>query len=106
MPPLAVRTTLALVLCVGGSACGARTLDEGTAGPVKADAATVWPPVVVQPGFFQAEGSPIMSGESYSYEYLDFVEVIGVMTQCKPENWKAALALIEQELRRNAEVGW
>ena len=54
----------------------------------------------------KAEGSPIMSGESYSYEYLDFVEVVGVQTQCKPENWKAALALIEQELRRGLQFGF
>ena len=54
----------------------------------------------------KAEGSPIMSGESYSYEYLEFVEVIGVMTKCKPENWKAALALIEQELRRGIQFGF
>lgn len=54
----------------------------------------------------KAEGSPIMSGESYSYEYLDFVEVVGVQTQCKPENWKPALALIEQELRRGLQFGF
>lgn len=52
------------------------------------------------------ENSPIMSGESYSYEYLDFVQVIGVQTQCKPENWKGALSMIEQELRRALKFGF
>ncbi|MBX7210004.1 MAG: insulinase family protein [Verrucomicrobiaceae bacterium] len=52
------------------------------------------------------ENSPIMSGESYSYEYLDFVEVIGVQTQCKPEKWKEALAVIEQEQRRALQFGF
>ena len=48
----------------------------------------------------KAENAAIMSGESYSYEYLEFVELNGVMAKCKPEQWQDALALIEQELRR------
>ena len=54
----------------------------------------------------KAENAPIMSGESYSYEYLQFVEVTGVMAKCKPEQWQAALGLIEQELRRALEYGF
>jgi len=54
----------------------------------------------------KAEGSPILAGESYSYEYLEFVEVIGVMAQCAPENWQAALTLLETELRRAVEHGF
>lgn len=52
------------------------------------------------------ENSPILGSESYSYEYLEFVEVNGVQTKCKPERWKDALALAEQELRRALEHGF
>lgn len=54
----------------------------------------------------KAEGSPILGAESYSYEYLEFVEVIGTMAQCAPENWQAALTLLETELRRAVEHGF
>ena len=54
----------------------------------------------------KAEGAPILGAESYSYEYLEFVEVIGAMAQCAPEQWQAALALIETELRRAVEHGF
>ncbi len=52
------------------------------------------------------EGAPFLSGESYSYEYLEFVEVIGIMGQCAPDQWKAALALLETEIRRAVEHGF
>ena len=54
----------------------------------------------------KAEGAPILGAESYSYEYLEFVEVIGAMAQCAPEQWQAALALIETEVRRAVEHGF
>jgi zinc protease len=54
----------------------------------------------------KAEGSPILSCEAYSYEYLNFVEVNGVQAKCKPEKWKEALALAEQELRRAIQHGF
>lgn len=54
----------------------------------------------------KAENSPVQSVESYSYEYLQFVEVNGVQARCKPERWQDALALSEQELRRALEHGF
>jgi zinc protease len=54
----------------------------------------------------KAEGAPFLGAEGYSYEYLQFVEVNGVMAKCKPEQWQAALAVIEQELRRALEHGF
>lgn len=54
----------------------------------------------------KAENAPILSGESYSYEFLKFAEVIGVMAQCKPEHWKDAVTLLETELRRALQYGF
>lgn len=44
--------------------------------------------------------TPILGAESYSYEYLEFVEVTGAMAQCPPEMWQKAVALLETEVRR------
>ncbi len=52
------------------------------------------------------EGAPILSGSSYSYEYLDFVRVVGVGGECKPEKWQETVTLLEQELRRVLEYGF
>ncbi len=46
------------------------------------------------------EGSPIMEGEAYNYEMFKFVQSSGVGVKCKPDQWKAALAMAEQVLRR------
>ncbi|MDZ4287324.1 MAG: insulinase family protein, partial [Prosthecobacter sp.] len=54
----------------------------------------------------KAEGAPFLSGESYSYEYLEFVRVIGIMAQCAPDQWKPTLALMETEIRRAVEHGF
>lgn len=54
----------------------------------------------------KAEGSPILGAESYSYEYLEFVEVIGAMAQCAPERWQEALTLLETEVRRAVQHGF
>ena len=54
----------------------------------------------------KAENSPILGAESYNYEYLKFVSVNGVQAKAKPEHWKEALALIEQELRRAVQHGF
>ena len=54
----------------------------------------------------KAENAAILSAESYSYEYLEFVEVIGVQAKCKPERWKDALSVAEQEIRRAVEHGF
>ncbi len=52
------------------------------------------------------EGSPIMEGEAYNFEMFKFVQSNGVDVKCKPEQWKAALTLAEQELRRALEHGF
>lgn len=54
----------------------------------------------------KAENAPIMQAESYSTEYLEFVELNGVSAKCKPAHWQAALALIEKELRRALQFGF
>ncbi|TDU72779.1 zinc protease [Prosthecobacter fusiformis] len=54
----------------------------------------------------KAENAPFISGESYSYEYLEFVEVIGIMGQCAPDQWKATLTLLESEIRRAVQHGF
>jgi len=54
----------------------------------------------------KAEGAPFISGESYSYEYLEFVEVTGIMGQCAPAQWKPALTLLETEVRRALQHGF
>ncbi len=54
----------------------------------------------------RAEGAPFISAESYSYEYLEFVYVNGIMAQCDPKNWKPTLTLLETELRRAIEHGF
>lgn len=48
----------------------------------------------------KAEGSPVMEAQSYHFEMFKFVENHGVYAKCKPDQWKAALSLAEQELRR------
>lgn len=50
--------------------------------------------------------TPILGAESYSYEYLEFVNVTGAMAQCAPENWRKALALLETEVRRAVQHGF
>ena len=54
----------------------------------------------------KAEGAPIMGAECYNYEQFDFVATSGIQAQCDPKNWKAALTLIETELRRALEHGF
>lgn len=54
----------------------------------------------------KAPNAPIMKAESYSTEYLEFVELNGVSATCKPEHWQAALSLIEKELRRALQHGF
>lgn len=54
----------------------------------------------------KAENAPILGAESYSYEYLEFVEINGIMAQCPPEQWQAALTLMETEVRRAVQHGF
>lgn len=52
------------------------------------------------------EGSPIMEGEAYNFEMFKFVRSSGVGVKCKPDQWKAALTMAGQELRRALEHGF
>ncbi len=54
----------------------------------------------------KAKDTPILGAESYSYEYLEFVNVTGAMAQCAPENWNRALELLETEVRRAVQHGF
>lgn len=54
------------------------------------------------------EGSPIHSASMSAGDFYDlgFALYSSIDADCKPENWEAALALIEQELRRAVEHGF
>ncbi len=52
------------------------------------------------------EGSPIMEGEASNFEMFKFLQSSGVGVKCKPDQWKAALAMAEQVLRRALEHGF
>ena len=54
----------------------------------------------------KAEKSPIIEAEAYNFEMFKFFENNGVYVKCKPEQWKAALSLGEQELRRAIQHGF
>ncbi|HSI65147.1 MAG TPA: insulinase family protein [Candidatus Saccharimonadia bacterium] len=54
----------------------------------------------------KAENSPIMEAQAYNFEMFKFFENNGIYAKCKPEQWKAALALAEQELRRAVQHGF
>jgi zinc protease len=54
----------------------------------------------------KAEKTPILSSEAYRYEYREFVEVVGIMAQCAPDQWERALTLIETEVRRAVQHGF
>ncbi len=54
----------------------------------------------------KVEKPAILGGESYSYDFLNFAEANGITVKCKPELWKEALALAEQELRRAVRYGF
>jgi zinc protease len=52
------------------------------------------------------EGAPFLGGQAYSTDFMDFVRYGGVSMSCKPENWKAALQIGEQQLRRALQFGF
>lgn len=54
----------------------------------------------------KTENTPILGSEAYSYEYLVFVQVTGIMAQCAPDQWQRALTLMETEIRRAVEHGF
>ncbi len=53
-------------------------------------------------------GSPISSAKTSSGDFFDlgYALYFSIDADCKPENWKEALSLIEQELRRAREHGF
>jgi zinc protease len=54
----------------------------------------------------KAEDSPVQEAQSYHFEMFKFVENHGIYAKCSPAEWKPALALIEQELRRALQHGF
>lgn len=52
------------------------------------------------------EGAPFLSGQVGATEQFDFFRNASVELSCKPEQWRAALAVGEQELRRALEFGF
>lgn len=54
----------------------------------------------------KAENSPIIEAQAYNFEMFKFFENNGVYAKCKPDQWKAALSLAEQELRRAVQHGF
>lgn len=52
------------------------------------------------------EGAPFLSGSVGATEQFDFYRNASVELSCKPEQWRAALAVGEQELRRALEHGF
>ncbi len=52
------------------------------------------------------ENAPFTSGEASSGEEFDFYRESSIELTCKPEQWQAALATADQELRRALEFGF
>lgn len=52
------------------------------------------------------EGAPFIGGQVGATEQFDFFRNASVELTCKPEQWRAALAVGEQELRRALEFGF
>lgn len=52
------------------------------------------------------EGAPFLGGSVGAGEQFDFFRTASVSMTCKPEQWKAALGVGEQELRRALEFGF
>ncbi len=52
------------------------------------------------------EGAPFLSGSVSANEQYDFFRNASVEMSCKPEQWQAALAVGDQELRRALQFGF
>ncbi|HEY4247987.1 MAG TPA: insulinase family protein [Lacunisphaera sp.] len=52
------------------------------------------------------EGSPFLSGQVGVTEQFDFFRNASIELNCRPDQWSAALAVAEQELRRALEHGF
>ena len=52
------------------------------------------------------EGAPFLSGQVGVTEQFDFFRNASIELNCRPDQWSAALAVAEQELRRALEFGF
>lgn len=52
------------------------------------------------------ENSTISGGEAYRQDLFDFVDMAGISVNAKNHDWKAALPVLEQELRRAIDYGF
>jgi zinc protease len=52
------------------------------------------------------ENAPFTSGYANAEDSYDFYRSTAIELSCKPENWRGALAVAEQELRRALEFGF
>lgn len=52
------------------------------------------------------EGAPFTNGHAGVYEGFDFFRNASIELTCQPEQWAAALAVADQELRRSLEFGF
>ena len=50
--------------------------------------------------------APFMQGSAQVNDMLRFARIGAIVMQCKPEDWKAALSIAEQELRRALKYGF
>jgi len=51
-------------------------------------------------------GASFINGSAHANDWLRFVRIASVDMQCKPDQWQAALATAEQELRRALTYGF
>ncbi|MGF1452069.1 MAG: M16 family metallopeptidase, partial [Opitutales bacterium] len=54
----------------------------------------------------RAEGAPISAGVAYAWDYLDYMDVSGIDVTAKPGQWKEAVAVMDEELRRALAFGF
>jgi zinc protease len=54
----------------------------------------------------KAPNAPFTHGAAYSYDWLQYLSNAVIQVSCKPEQWKAALGVAEQELRRALAYGF
>ena len=51
------------------------------------------------------EGASFTGGGAYAQEFLDFAQFGSIYVTCEPEQWRGALAVAEQEIRRVLQHG-
>ena len=52
------------------------------------------------------EGAPFTSGGAYAQEFLDFAQFGSIYAECEPSQWREALGVAEQEIRRAITHGF